>query len=152
MFLHGDDSENEDEEALQEERRRVLSNSGAQLSRINLQATSVDDDEYEIVQRPGHERSDEGRGSSGTLSAKAGVILVCSPSSFALSTQYLTFIFCASGDSQHFHCRSTISCHWIGGCTIRPIRPPEARVTSSSRTYCTRPRRSHQRHCSVEFK
>lgn len=79
MFLPGNDSDDEgDEETLIEERRRVLSNSGAQLSRINLQGSNTDEDDYEIVRGPGQYsgRSGVGRNSGGTLSGKAGVILV----------------------------------------------------------------------------
>ncbi|PPQ81361.1 hypothetical protein CVT25_015468 [Psilocybe cyanescens] len=77
MFLPGNDSDEDDDETLIEERRRVLSNSGAQLSRINLQGNGHDDDDYEIVQGPGQNqgRSGSGRSTSGTLSGKAGVIL-----------------------------------------------------------------------------
>ncbi|PPQ68885.1 hypothetical protein CVT25_009008 [Psilocybe cyanescens] len=78
MFLSGNDSDEDDEETL-EERRHVLSNSGAQLSHINLRESGHDDDDndYEIVRGPGQNqgRSGSGRSTSGTLSGKAGVIL-----------------------------------------------------------------------------
>ncbi|KAF5324984.1 hypothetical protein D9619_009553 [Psilocybe cf. subviscida] len=83
VFLQRDDdaSEDEDEVALQEERRRMLGNSGAQLSRIDIRSPQTHDDEdYEIV--PGHRdpvRADRSAGGDGvqggTLSAKAGIIL-----------------------------------------------------------------------------
>lgn len=120
-FLPGDDSENEDEEALQEERRRVLSNSGAQLSRINLQATGGEDDDYELVQRPGHERSDEGRGPSGSLSAKAGAILVIT-SSMAIFPAFISLshiqFLAHSGNSQYLHRHSSIPRHRLSGYSI----------------------------------
>ncbi|KAF8148425.1 major facilitator superfamily domain-containing protein [Crassisporium funariophilum] len=78
-LLPGDESEDEDEEALREERRRVLSNSGAQLSRIHLSTGDADDDDYELV--PGNGDGDERTNGNGagsgttTLSSKAGIIL-----------------------------------------------------------------------------
>ncbi|KDR74758.1 hypothetical protein GALMADRAFT_269030 [Galerina marginata CBS 339.88] len=84
VFLPGDDSdsedENEGEEAAREERRRVLSNSGAQLSRIDIQGAAgdgeEDEDGYEIVPGARDANGRLGGGSTaGTLSAKAGIIL-----------------------------------------------------------------------------
>ena len=83
IFLpRGDESDgSEDEEARREERRRVLSNSGAHLSRINLRSPSEgseDEDGYEIVNgdvSAGVSENEE-RNNPGTLSAKAGIILV----------------------------------------------------------------------------
>ncbi|KIM38864.1 hypothetical protein M413DRAFT_447558 [Hebeloma cylindrosporum] len=80
VFLPGGDESDgsEDEEARREERRRVLSNSGAQLSRINLRSDGSDDEDgYEIVNGndgAGVRESGE-RSNPGTLSAKAGIIL-----------------------------------------------------------------------------
>ena len=95
-FLPGGDEsdEGEDEEARKEERRRVLSNSGSQLSRIDLRPLaggSDDEDGYEIVDRNGStfEGGIEKRNHPGTLSAKAGIILVRIHSlSFHLYTEY----------------------------------------------------------------
>jgi len=58
-----------------------LSNSGAQLSRINLRSPSEgsdDEDGYEIVNGGGSAgvRENGERNNPGTLSAKAGIILV----------------------------------------------------------------------------
>jgi len=67
---------------------RGLSNSGAQLSRIDLRPlaeASDDEDENGIVNRNdsmGRGDSREERNIPGTLSAKAGVILVCCPFTF----------------------------------------------------------------------
>jgi hypothetical protein len=59
----------------------VLSNSGAQLSRINLRSPSEesdDEDGYAIVTGDGSAgiRENGERNNPGTLSAKAGIILV----------------------------------------------------------------------------
>ena len=59
----------------------MLSNSGAHLSRINLRSLSEgsdDEDGYEIVNAGGSEgvRENGERNNPGTLSAKAGIILV----------------------------------------------------------------------------
>ena len=83
VFLPGGDESDgsEDEEARTEERRRVLSNSGAQMSRINIRSPSEgsdDEDGYEIVNGNDDAGVREGgaRNNPGTLSAKAGIILV----------------------------------------------------------------------------
>jgi hypothetical protein len=60
----------------------VLGNSRAQLSHINLRSPSEgsdDEDVYEIVNGGGSAgvRENGERNNSGTLSAKAGIILVC---------------------------------------------------------------------------
>ncbi|KAF9474838.1 MFS general substrate transporter [Pholiota conissans] len=77
VFLANDGSDEEDEEAeaLREERSRVLSNSGAQLSRIDIRSEGSDEDGYEIV--PGADGGVVGGSgrSANTLSAKAGIIL-----------------------------------------------------------------------------
>ena len=59
----------------------MLSNSGAQSSHINLRAPSEgsdDEDEYEVVNRGGSAgvRGNGERNNPGTLSGKAGIILV----------------------------------------------------------------------------
>lgn len=74
VFLPGEDEESEDgdedrDEEAEERRRRILTHSGAQLSRIDV---SDDLDDYEIVGRDGSTAQGEGGG----LSAKAGIILV----------------------------------------------------------------------------
>lgn len=84
VFLQGNDdpSDDEDEVARLEERRRMLGNSGAQLSRIDIRSPQVHDEEdYEIVSGRRDlgrgERSNSGdAGQRGALSAKAGTILV----------------------------------------------------------------------------
>lgn len=71
MFLVGEEDESEDDGELvdrnegADERRRVMGNSGAQLSRLDISAPT-DEDEDE----------DFGRNPDGGLSAKAGIILV----------------------------------------------------------------------------
>ncbi|KAF9553769.1 MFS general substrate transporter [Agrocybe pediades] len=82
---HGHESDHdddEDEDAAREERRRVLSNSGAQLSRIDLHTPDPEDErDYEFIPANGESHAANGGGSSravekpGTLSAKAGIIL-----------------------------------------------------------------------------
>ena len=78
----GDESdEGEDEEARREERRRVLSTSGAPLSHLHrrsLSEGSDDEDEYEIVNGDGSAgvRENRERNNPRTLSARAGIILV----------------------------------------------------------------------------
>ncbi len=76
MFLPGDDSdEDEDEDAKarrSEDRRRMMGNSGAQVSRIDISGGGSDEDSYDMVSTS---RGRTGR-SANTLSAKAGSILV----------------------------------------------------------------------------
>jgi len=83
-----DDSEDEDGETRLEDRRRVLGNSGAQLSRVDISnavvdtPTDVQNEGYVFI--PGEQeangRSNDVVGSdravSSTLSSKAGIILV----------------------------------------------------------------------------
>ena len=89
VFLdHDSEDEDADDEARSKGRRQVLSNSGAQLSRVSLSDGVVDvqDEEYEFIsggqetnnRANGVSRSD--RAVSSTLSSKAGIILVSLPS------------------------------------------------------------------------
>jgi len=82
-FLADDlEDEGEDEEARLEDRRRVLGNSGAQMSRVDISngvlntPTDIQNDGYVFVPSE-QERGEYGSGSatSSTLSSKAGIIL-----------------------------------------------------------------------------
>ncbi|PPR06325.1 hypothetical protein CVT24_001015 [Panaeolus cyanescens] len=73
VFLPGDVSDEEEDEERLEERRRVLGNSGAQVSRIRIRET--EDEDYQVVTSVNGERSHRRGGEAGTLSAKAGIIL-----------------------------------------------------------------------------
>ncbi|KAF8963511.1 major facilitator superfamily domain-containing protein [Flammula alnicola] len=77
VFLPGEDTDEEDETALREERRHVLSNSGAQLSRIDIRRTVGEEEDYDILPRRGaaNGRPNGERSDAGTLSGKAGIIL-----------------------------------------------------------------------------
>ncbi|KAJ3515315.1 hypothetical protein NLJ89_g1827 [Agrocybe chaxingu] len=70
------ESDSEDEEARREERRRVLTNSGAQLSRIDIGVPEHEDGDYEFVPGPENgQRTNVAVSTASTLSAKAGIIL-----------------------------------------------------------------------------
>ncbi|KAF8959599.1 hypothetical protein BDZ97DRAFT_1761306 [Flammula alnicola] len=51
VFLPGEDTDEEDEAALREERRHALSNSGAQLSPIDIRRTVGEEQDYETLPR-----------------------------------------------------------------------------------------------------
>lgn len=82
MFLPGDasDSDNDDgdEPAKKEERRRVLGNSGAQVSRADISGVS-NRDGYHMVNGGSGDGVAREAPSEGGLSAKAGIILVRGP-------------------------------------------------------------------------
>ena len=107
----------------------MISDSGAQLSRVNLSDGVVDgqDEEYEFI--PGGQetngrandvsRSD--RAVSSTLSSKAGIILVSLPSLPLICCSLFIFIsFISKGYPQHLHCHSPISRCRIRGCPVCP--------------------------------
>jgi hypothetical protein len=98
----------------------VLSNSGAHLSRINLRSPSEesdDEDGYEIVNGGGSVgvRDNEERNNPGTLSGKAGIILVrihlLSPHPCAMNLRTDVDVIFEIGHSQHFHRHTPVPRH-----------------------------------------
>ena len=138
VFLPGEDSdEDEDEDAKarrSEDRRRMLGNSGAQVSRIDISGGGSDEDGFEMVSasREGSRRA--GR-SANTLSAKAGSILV----------RYWPFSDCIRsridspfsenriGNSEHICCHPAVPRHRIFFDPLRVARPQKAVVAVASR-------------------
>jgi hypothetical protein len=131
-----------------------LSNSGAQLSRIDIRPLaegSDDEDEYEIVGRNGStgEGDRRERNNPGTLSAKAGIILVRVP----LLLIYLCDINIETnlysiheiGNPQHFHCHTPVPRHRFR-CYLVCISRPQETCPSYTSSPCGSGSRSCQWH------
>ncbi|KAF9036322.1 major facilitator superfamily domain-containing protein [Panaeolus papilionaceus] len=74
IFLAGNLSDDDEDEERTEDQRRMMGNSGAQVSRIRIR--EAEDEDYQLVSNGnGRGRSERRGAEAGTLSSKAGIIL-----------------------------------------------------------------------------
>jgi hypothetical protein len=105
-----DDHDSVDEAKLNKERRKVLGNSAAQASRMDVNSISNKNGYHIVNGGDAGDRADADAQNGNDLSAKAGIILVGDPDFLSSLVNYSYMIV---GHSKYLHRHPSIPCHWF---------------------------------------